>query len=99
MAEQLYKVRQKKKPFDMINGEEFNGAKFCRITVEKPNPRSPKGEWYCMTSECIVRECTVHCKTEGEPLPKMWCPVCGETMQFKQWLGSEMLVPVKPGEA
>jgi len=93
MAEQLYKVLQRER-YGFINGSQLMAAKFCTITVPEPRWDIPEGEWYCRTPECVVRECTIRCKTYGEPLPnEIWCPLCGESMEFKHWLDHETLVP------
>jgi len=95
VSEPVYKVFRVTGP---VPFSAFDGAKHCTFAVPEPEcPNIPEGEWYCTNSACVVRECVVSCKTYGEPLPEMWCPVCGETMKFEHWIGHETLVPVREG--
>ena len=54
----------------------------------------PVGEWYCENPNCVVRECTIYCKLDGDALPKMNCPACSSNLKFHHWIGFETLMLV-----
>src|SRR5262249_12509894 len=86
---------------NLFNMSELDEAKFADHVTTKPACKhTPRGEWYCQNSDCVVREVVIKVKLYGKRMPNtMKCPVCGTMLDFHHYLETETLLCVKGSNA
>ena len=76
----------------------FLGRVYTEIPADKPDHSTCyEGEWVCPHSPCPVRAVRVRVKAHfHEHLPRLRCPLCLRTLDFRHWLSIIALQEVPP---
>ena len=71
---------------------------YTEIAADKPDhPSCYEGEWVCPNSPCPVRVVRLRVKAMyHQHLPRLRCPLCLRTLDFRHWLNVVALQEVPP---
>jgi hypothetical protein len=72
---------------------------YTEIPADKPDhPTCYEGEWVCSHALCPVRMIRLRVKALfHQHLPRLRCPLCLRTLDFRHWLNIIALQEVPPG--
>jgi hypothetical protein len=95
MGETLYRAVDRDGPVRPEGGIPAD-AKVCHVRACMPQDAdTPVGEWGCTASLCPVMGVAVRLQAANGCFPSMLkCPACGGPMEFRHWVGVEVLLPV-----
>lgn len=93
----MYRVRERREPWDFMTSAELAGCRFATEQADKPDdPQLPEPIFYCHGEDCPVREVIVSMKLFGTAAPKAYtCPVCRGPLEKIGYRKMTTLEPVE----